>query len=171
MGAHELKNLAMAGELNTQASTRPYTRAPGMGRHQMGRVRLWYGDFDLLQVTSVPGRESYERMPYANIQAVIMAPTNGWRWRLGIATTLSLILGLLGRLGSMGFYELLLLTGLPLLWLIVELLLGPTCECYVVTGVERYRLYPWSRRRTAMKGIRRLSERVRAAQQGSAISP
>ena len=147
-----------------------YKRAPGYGRHAMGHVRLWFGEFDLLQVTAVPGRESYERMPYANIQAVLLTPTKSWRWRLVIWSVLCAIIALVCLANSLDFVETSLILCVPLFLLVIELIRGSTCECYVFTGVERYRLYPWSRRRVAMKALRQLAERVRAAQ-GGAVSP
>lgn len=147
-----------------------YKRAPGYGRHAMGHVRLWFGEFDLLQVTALPGRESYERMPYANIQAVLLIPTKAWRGRLVIWSVMIALIILLCVVGSVGFYPTTFILALPLLLFVIELMRGPICECYVFTGVERYRLYPWSRRRVAMKALRQLAERVRAAQ-GGAVSP
>jgi hypothetical protein len=146
-----------------------YKRAPGYGRHAMGHVRLWFGDSDLLQVTAVPGRESYERMPYSNIQAVLLTPTKTWHWRLVIWLVLCAIISLICLANSVGIYEMMFFLLLPLLLLVIELTRGPICECYVFTGVERYRLYPWSRKRVAMRGLRQLSERVRAAQ-GATVS-
>lgn len=131
----------------------------------MGSVRLWFGEDDLLQVTYTPGRESYERLPYAHIQAVMLTETNTWRWRLGIWGGLIVIIGLLCAAASAGLVEIGLALFIPILFLLVELVRGRTCECYVLTGVERYRMYPWTRRRKAMKGIRQLSERVRAVQE------
>lgn len=130
----------------------------------MGSVRLWFGEADLLQVTYTPGRERYERMPYANVQAVMLMETNGWYWRLGIWGGLALMVGLVCVALSAGLVELLFALVVPVLFLLVELIRGRTCQCFLLTGVERYRLHPWSRRRTALKGLRQLSERVRAAQ-------
>lgn len=130
----------------------------------MGSVRLWFGESDLLQVTYTPGRERYERMPYAHIQAVMLRDTNAWNWRLGIWGGLALIIALVCVVASAGVVEIMFALVVPVFFFLLELALGRTCECYLLTGVERYRLYPWKRRRTALKGLRQLSERVRAAQ-------
>jgi hypothetical protein len=132
----------------------------------MGSVRLWFGDADMLQVTYTPGRETYERMPFANIQAIMLTETKSWQWRLGIWGGLVVLIGLLCLAAGAGIVEIGFALFVPLLFLIVELVRGRTCECYVLTGVERYRLYPWTRRRKAIKGIRLLSDRVKAAQEG-----
>lgn len=130
----------------------------------MGSVRLWFGESDLLQVTSTPGRERYERMPYANVQAVMLMETKGWYWSLGIWGGLAVIIALICLVASAGVVEFVFALVVPVFFFLLELVLGRTCECYLLTGVERYRLYPWKRRRTALKGLRRLSERVRAVQ-------
>ena len=135
-----------------------------------GRYSLWLGPDHLLYVVNDGYTEAYKRFYFRNIQAVGLVRTRaanvyGLLWG-GLALTL-LAVALTGvRFAWPAPAWILVAAAAALLALgfLVNLLLGPTCDCFLRTAVQTERLYPIHRMRAATRAFERIREAVRAAQ-------
>ncbi len=149
------------------AKDKPYKRLPGVKRGLLGHSVLWMGRDHLLSVYSTGFTEEYRRFYYADIQALAAYKTVAGRIQailLSLAATLSAILT--WRLGApcvlSGF-----IAGCFCLWLIIHLLRGPTCECYLYTAIQVRKLPTLRRLGTARKVMEKLRPGIEAAQGGA----
>ncbi len=147
-----------------------YIKSPGRARNLVSFRSLWFGEHELLQVTSLPGREDYDHLFYRDICALYILPTKNSR-RLLIVCGLIVLGSLLAGISAISSDEMpsyiifAAILGIPsLLVLLNELLRGPSCECYAVTAVQRYQLHAWNRVRRAKRCAAMLRERVIQAQ-------
>ncbi len=149
-----------------------YQRLPGRGIELTSYFRLYLGPDHLLQVASSGYQERYKRFHFSDIQAIVLQRTGGFlalNWTFGSLTALCLGIWLLEALT--GFAEspaplvfLGILTACAAGPLVVNLLLGPTCVCYLRTAVQMERLAAIKRRRKAEWILDRLRPFVAAAQ-------
>jgi hypothetical protein len=153
-----------------------YARLPGSGLSRKGAAfisvaritcRLWLGDDHLLQVEAAGGySETYKRFYFRDIQAIIIQKTKTWfvaNTVLGVLTGLFLLWGISvhdegGRI-FLGF-----MTGLLGLFLLVSLLRGPSCVCFLKTAVHMEELPSLRRRRNAERVLARIKPLIEAAQ-------
>jgi hypothetical protein len=151
-----------------------YRRLPGRGIRRQGflsvtvsarRTRLWLGPDHLLAVDSQWYSEDYRRFYFRDIQAIIIRKTiNG--------KAINLAMGLAGALTTLGatvttdgiriFWG--ILAGLFLLFLSLNFLAGPTCNCRMQTAVQTEDLPSLGRLRRARKVLRRLRPLIVEAQ-------
>ncbi len=136
------------------------------------RSSLWRGGDHLLCIDSSGYTESYKRFYYRDIQAITIVATKRrvvWNWILAIPTILCLAL-LFSALSFRNYWEdgivivytvSALLFGVPLL---INLVRGPTCTCYLRTAVQTEELPSLSRVRRARKALDRLRPLIAAAQ-------
>jgi len=152
---------------------REYQRLPGRGRKRGGffaltptRASLWAGREHLLYVFSTGYTEEYKRFYYRDIQAIVTRKTNrGSAWNFLSALSLFLFALLaLTRTTTTVAIIFWILSGLSLLVLIGNLLLGPTCICHLQTAVSREELPSLSRERNAMKAVTLLKPLIEGAQ-------
>ena len=169
-------------------TTRPYTRLPGTGHRQLvpgwalfllffvigifvllllgRRVRLWRGNDHLLLVEWDGAREYYKRFRYADIQAFMIRRTaEGLIGNIALILIIAFFAALaLLPAESAGRIILLSIAGLFGLFLLLNILAGPTCKCHLRTAVQVEELPSLTRVRNARKTLDQIRPLVVAAQ-------
>jgi hypothetical protein len=161
----------------------PYRKLRARGWSWSGRSRIWLGEDHLLEVHSTGFTEHYRRYFLRDIRAVVVAPTReGMWWAIGAGTVLLLCGG-----AAAGFYFFGASRGLEAeriaMWvfggmfafgallglavLLQQLVLGPSCACYIETSAGRRRLGAPCRLRPADRFLAELAPIITAAQAGS----
>ncbi len=149
-----------------------YQKLPGRGLELTTYVRLYLGPDHLLQVASSGYQERYKRFHFADIQAIVLQrsgtfPVLNWVFGSFIALCLGLwLLEAMERFASEPAVQVALglLTACAAGALAFNLLLGPTCVCYLRTAVQMERLAAIKRRRTAERILDRLRPMIEAIQ-------
>lgn len=159
-------------------SPAPYRRFPGRASHVISVLTLWEGDTHLLLVNSWPWGESYRRFFFADIQAVILRRT---KRRMVINIVLAGLLFLIaapllaamvqnpgetGWLVSAG-----VVTGLLLIFLLVNSLRGPGCTMHIQTTLLCDQIPTVRRLRRARQILARIQPRIAAAQNMAGAAP
>jgi hypothetical protein len=151
------------------AKPRTYHRLPGRSSSVVARYRVYGAADHLLAVSNYGFSESYKRFYFRDIQAIVVQRTE-------IATTLTVILSLLTGLAAFFWIVFMIsndrptaiyvfiVTALFAALLAVNLVLGPTCHCYVKTAVQTERLNAVGRIRTARKFLARVRPLIENAQ-------
>ncbi len=120
-------------------------------------ARLYQGPDHLLQVVSTGYSEVYKRFYFRDIQAIIIQKTHWGKIWNGIWAFFTAMFGLPAfdmsggqaiAMGSVGACFGLFLIG--------NIVLGPTCACFVRTAVQTERLSPVTRSRTARRFLKRI---------------
>lgn len=140
-----------------------YQKLPGTG---LTGSRLYLGPDHLLQVTSNGFTESYQRFYLQDIQSIVYHHTLVGRFLNGALGGLALFFLLLAAginedAGWIGFG---IIVGFFLGLLLVNVVLGPTCACYITTAVQTRKLSSLSRVKRARAVIARLRPLIAAAQ-------
>ena len=149
-----------------------YQALPGRGLELTRYCRLYLGPDHLLQMASTGYQENYKRFNFADIQAIIVQRTGvfqGLNWGFGLLTLVCLggwLLEALNRFaeGPPLWVVLGVLTVLCAGPLLLNVLLGPTCVCYLRTAVQMERLAAMKRLRSAQRVLDRLRPMIEAAQ-------
>jgi len=143
-----------------------YTKLPGRGWAWTGPSRVWLGEDHVLLVLGQVFFESYRRFFLKDIQAVIVRRTHTGKTWSGIwAAGLLFFAGIAALVGDRTAALILLGIATPFgIALLINVLLGPTCACYVRTAVQTERLHAVSRLRTTRKFMARVEPLVIAAQ-------
>jgi len=142
-----------------------FKRLPGRGGALLGFSRLWLASDHLLLVESTGFSESYKRYYYRDIQSLTLRKTSTGLWwtvvwgALALAST-ALFEGLLPEASPTGW----IMGGIFGLFLLGNLLMGPTCACHIRTAVQNEELAAWHRVRTSRKGITLLQRLAQVAQ-------
>ncbi|MEI9894521.1 MAG: hypothetical protein WDN28_11700 [Chthoniobacter sp.] len=127
-----------------------YRKIPGGGLSWKGRGGLWLGEDHLLEVTSIVVLEQYRRFFFREARAFVVQRTNLrflWSWILGgVGAALALVAGsaLWVALANekedwhVAFFVPAVLFGLAslcflILW-VINLSLGPSCRCHLLTS-------------------------------------
>jgi hypothetical protein len=124
-----------------------YSAIPGLGTgrgsFQVGiRKRLYQGADHLLLIQSTGYSEDYRRVFYRDIRCVIIRRNRRYLWFSlvfagSILLVVALVLAIYSRSSLGGSWLALTILVAPLaLMLAVHLMRGPTCDCYVTTGVQ-----------------------------------
>jgi len=141
-----------------------------MGGLWFSRCRLWLAQDHLLSVHNTGYSEDYKRFYFADIQAITIMRTDEGATRTWLFSAGAVIAGLLlvaafaagwhpsSRL-VLGVSAILFLTGL-----LIHLLQGQTCRCYMRTAVQTERLYSLNRLPQAERVLKRLLPLVENAQ-------
>jgi hypothetical protein len=155
-------------------ATQPKTfqRLPGRASSVAEYYRVYALPDHILSVTASGFSENYRRFYYRDIQAIIVRQTDAGRTAniiLGILVGLTALIWLGPILNpdsqNLGFILFCAIAnGLFLLPLVINILLGPTCHCYIKTAVQTDRLYAVGRLRTAQKFLDRIRPRIMEAQ-------
>jgi hypothetical protein len=153
-------------------TTTKYTRLsgsghrPGVGALIFSRCRLYLGHDHVLSLETKGFTESYRRFYFPDIQAIVTIKTRKWN-RLNVilplVTSLLFILTMLVGAGP-GKIALAAVGIIFLAVFLQNLLRGPTCDCYIMTAVQKEQLPSLGRVRTANKVIAMLSRSVEAVQ-------
>lgn len=143
---------------------------------QRGSGSLWLAEDHLLMIETscllLCTKETYRRLDYGNIQAILQTPSSRGAWMTALLALLTLALGIPGLTVSGNqdtdtFIRILLFAGalLFLLILIVHLSKGPTTTLVIQTAVRPWRLSPAIRDSHARKVIEAILPRIQQAQQ------
>jgi hypothetical protein len=130
------------------------------------RVQLWQGEEHLLLVEWDGSREYYKRFGYGDIQAFILRKTNEGLI-LNILLTVLMVPFLAGGIAvpdAVGRVVLLSFSGFFGLLLVLNMLAGSTCKCFVQTAVQLEELSSLTRRPRAQKVFARLRPLIAQAQ-------
>jgi hypothetical protein len=129
---------------------------------------LWTASDHLLLVTATGVSESYQRFYFRDIQYFATCKSR----RFMVYNIVSAALLLISAAGTGVAYwstnfippPLPVLAVVALVVLVLNLILGPTCNVTVTTGVQTVRLAPLSRHRRTRKAMERLLKRIETAQ-------
>ena len=152
------------------------TRARSSGAFAVAvasRTSLWLGADHLLYVNSSGYTETYKRFYFRDIQTFVLQKTqraNVVNIVLTILFSLSLLPALVGGQGTGWKIFLFVLAGIFTIFLLVNLLQGQTCRCFLRTAVQTEQLPPLNRIRRAQKVFALLRPLIAAAQ-GGELSP
>ena len=150
-----------------------YTKLPGSKKgFLIGRYTLWQGADHLLYLFARFGVEDYKRFYFGDIQAIIIRKTVTGKVRNGILGGLALLFLIL--VFSVADSGSILLNGWAIFWtfmsaimalfLLVNFLLGPTCETQLLTAVQTEKLHSLNRLKRAFKIADQLRPLIRQAQ-------
>jgi hypothetical protein len=135
------------------------------------RASLWLGPDHLLQVKlSAANQETSQRFYFRDIQALVLVEDKRWSMAtisLGILTALVLLMaGLTALAGNSrgGVAALLVVAGVNGLFLLLNLLAGPTCACQLKTAVHYETLASLRRLRRARRIFGQLQPLIEQAQ-------
>jgi hypothetical protein len=142
--------------------TKIYHPIPGIGSRwgsaQLAvRSRIFQGQDHLLVVQSTGYNDDYKRIFFQDVQYVDVRPNQYMLWQAIISGVIP-ILFLLLYFASVPVAVVLGFSLPFIIWFVVNLILGPTCDCYIQTTVQTLKL-PAPRR---MKKVPALIEFLRA---------
>ncbi|MBW2615555.1 MAG: hypothetical protein JRD02_05215 [Deltaproteobacteria bacterium] len=145
---------------------KPYKRLPGKKKNFLGGLNtLWLGADHMLSIDSKRVSEDYKRFYYTDIQAIITRKTiRGKIQNLFLGLFCGLFTLLAALIGGAWVIFFGIMAGLFLLILLVNCLLGPTCECHLKTAVQTEKLPSLNRLRSVRKVMDRLGPLIEQAQ-------
>lgn len=154
-----------------------YIRLSGRGSNAQGiavsrsHCSLWMGADHLLQVERYGFTETYKRFYYRDIQAVEIRRTAIAAWSAGILGFVTGIFAISGLAvsDSVGRAVLWTIGGVFFVFLLVDLIRGPSSVVHIKTAVQWEKLPAWKRLRTAHKGMAKLRPRILEAQGQMAV--
>ncbi|HEY1662130.1 MAG TPA: hypothetical protein VGI03_06900 [Verrucomicrobiae bacterium] len=145
----------------------------------MSRCSLWLGEDHLLSVDSSGYTETYKRFYFQDIQAIQFYETRrgiNWNIILGTIVTVIFVLVMIAKpAGSPSNWQggeiawmviLVILLAIFGLFLVINLIHGPTCKTYLRTAVQTEELAALSRVRRANKALAKIRPLIVAAQGG-----
>ena len=152
-----------------------YVKLPGKGRSSFAivsptRYSLWLGKDHLLSIMNEGYSEGYKRFYFRDIQAITLRKTSHWAVSntvFGVILILFALLtttGYLNKWNAVGMGFIFIFEVFFLICLLVNLIKGPTCKCFLRTAVQSERLYSLNRIRPAHKTINRIKAAVEAVQ-------
>lgn len=143
-----------------------YRRLRGKRKGLIGIQTLWRGPDHLLLIDSKRVAEDYKRFYYEDIQGLVVQKTYRGKILNLLAGAGLLALGLWAfhAGGPAGKTILGSLALLPLIGLLYNLFLGPTCTCSIMTAVQTEALPSLNRIRNAHKAIEQLRPRIDSVQ-------
>jgi hypothetical protein len=137
-----------------------------------GSATYWLGPDHLLVVTLDGYQERYRRIYYRDIQAVVIRRTNAWIYFAIALLGLLLLAGVL-PFATGGFAAQIWgggVVGFGLIALVVHLIVGPSCECRLVTAVQNRNLPYLNRWKNATRLLDALEVEVNRVQRPVATS-
>jgi hypothetical protein len=153
---------------------RPYSRLT-RATTSVGSYRsLWLAVDHLLVVASTGYSEEYRRIQFQNIQGFFTVASNRKNSWFLFWLFLGMFAGIIAAISYVAdgkpIVSLIFLgiAGVGVVW---NHLLGPSCNVYVVTGVQTLQLPSLVRRRKAMKVFARIEPLIADAQRELAVSP
>lgn len=142
-----------------------YVRLTRGARSLLRQTSLWLGADHLLAVHIEGYTERYQRFAYRDIQALILRRTP---WYVAVAAVEASLLvpALLTSLFATGAVRPVagVVASFLAVILIIHLVLGPTCRCYLQTAVKTEKLTGLNRVRKARRVLAALQTRVTQAQ-------
>ena len=151
-----------------------YRKLPGSGSRRDGNFvagsvkqsRLWLGPDHLLLVDSTLVAQDLKRFYFRDLQAITVRKTHTGRTTNLVLVVLIALCGLWASLISdqAGRFALCFVAAVPGVFLIINSVLGPTCDCQLQTAVQSERLPSLGRLRTARKVLALLRPHLELAQ-------
>ena len=151
-----------------------YRRLPGRGIRREGvsalfvRIwgTLWLAEDHILSVDSRLFSEDYKRFYFRDIQAIAFAKTRrGMVWNIIVSVLMFLFLLPAFRVEDpIGITLWLIVSGIFGLLLVINILRGPTCTCYLLTAVHKEILPSLDRIKKAEKVTQLLRSSIEKAQ-------
>ncbi len=125
--------------------SKPYTSIPGLGSgrgslHLAMRNRLFQGADHLLFLQSSGYTEDYRRIFYRDIRYVVARKNNRQHWVTFIICALTLLIAGSSYLGGAPLMAIMILLVPFVFFLVVNLVKGPACDCYIRTDVQILRV-------------------------------
>jgi hypothetical protein len=144
-----------------------YSKIPGIGTGRgkfqaASRSRLFQGPDHLLIVQSTSLTEEYKRVFYRDIRYIDIRPTQGQVVQGWISGAITLLLSLLFFSGMNPLGVAALCTPTTI-WFVLNLVRGPTCNCFVATQVQTVVLPTPSRHKKVQPFIAFIREKVGAS--------
>jgi hypothetical protein len=133
-------------------------------------VRLYQGPDHFLQVFSTGFTETYKRFYFRDVQAILVA--RKW-WHHAWSVFWLMLAAFFGAIeyAAGGTVVLLILAGLCIAALVINIVIGPSCLCYIRTAVQTEKLPSFKRLRSARKFIARMRPVLESAQAEPATAP
>lgn len=131
----------------------------------IGKYTLWQGSDHLLHIFSRFGVEDYKRFYFSDIQAIITRKTAvgfAQNVALGILLGFFLLLVIASEGGWSIFWG--FFVAMMLIFLVINLLRGPTCESHLMTAVQTEKLHSLGRLKNAFKVMNRLAPLIEQVQ-------
>jgi hypothetical protein len=142
-----------------------YRRLRGTGRGLHLISKLWLGRDHLLLVESTGFSERYKRFYFADIEAMTIGKTARGMWNnVAIGLTVAILFFVGTQVSEPWGVFWWILAGVLLLFLIVNLALGPTSVCYLKTAVQNEKLTSLSRLRRARRTLNLLRPLITESQ-------
>ncbi len=139
-----------------------YRRLPG--RVIIGsRASLWLGADHLLSVKNPGFSEEYMRFYYQDIQAIVTNKTYTGK-AINVALGACIAITLLLSIQSLPIQVASSIGGFFLFFLVLNILMGPTCKSYIQTAVSREHLPSLRRVRSARRAIKKIAPLIGKAQ-------
>ena len=153
----------------------PYKRLPGRYRSSTGQRTLWLGADHLLAVDRVYFEERYRRFYFDDVQALVVKSTIRWHVTTLILAVLTLVLLAPGWISwQEKEYEIAFFALIPsllcLIGLVVNLIKGKSCRCFLQMRVGMHDLPSIRRRRQAEMVLARIKPLINQAQKGLQVS-
>ena len=148
------------------SETTAYRRLTGKKKgFLVGYHNLWQGSDHLLQIYSRLGVEDYKRFYFNDIQAIITRQTETGKIQNFVLGALAGLFGLFA-VTSGGGWSIFngIIFGVVLLFLIINIFKGPTCETYLLTAVQTEKLHSLHRLKTTQPVMNRLRSLIEQVQ-------
>ena len=135
-----------------------YQRLPGSKKgFLIGKYTLWQGTDHLLQIFGRMGVEGYKRFYFSDIQAIITRKTNLAIGQNVILGCITLLLGWPAVVFEGGWPIFFAASaGVPLIFLFINLIRGPTCETRLMTAVQTEKIHSLHRLKNTLRVMDRL---------------
>lgn len=139
-----------------------------------GRSTLWFSDDHVLHVRSTAFSETYRRLYFKDIQAIVLSRNAARRninlaFGAGVLIFAAIILSVYiyaPRSADIAGVAFGIQAGVFLVYILINTLLGPTCYCRIHTAVQAEEIKSLGRMRTAKKAIGILKPLIEEAQKG-----
>jgi len=144
----------------------------GRGRLQvLIRSRIYSGPDHLLIVLSTGYTEEYKRIFYRDIRYIDVRKNRGQLWQTIISGVIFLLLLLIFYLANAPTLVAVICSLPIVIWILVNLFRGPTCDCYISTNVQTLKLPVPGRARKVTKLISFLRTQTAAFESAEMTQP
>src|SRR5258708_3448740 len=143
-----------------------YRRLTGRSRTLVGYSQLWMGPDHILLVKSTRLSEDYQRFAFSDIQSIAVTQ-RGDRTVFQVIAGLTMLAWTLAALAVSSIFGkwFFAVTGLlGCAWVIMDIVGGPRCRCYLRTAVSRELLAPVCRMRYAESLLAEIQTAIEAVQ-------
>jgi hypothetical protein len=145
-----------------------YTKLSRRSGSAASHHRMWKGPDHLLVVKEFGCAEEYKRFYFNDIQAVVIVRTAKYTlWAILLPVLALFLVGFMFSAENSTFLEWLL--GIVVVAWLIHLAMGPTCKCWLQTGINKERLLMYGRVFAANRFWKRIEPDLSAAQGGFSL--